>query len=167
LYWNFEIAMKLDKIDLKVLAALQRDGRITKIRLAEAVNLSPTACWERLSRLEKSGVIAGYTARINADKLARRTAVLVEIMLRSHQQSDFDHFEEAILKEPAIVSCDATGGGVDYILKIVSEDIDAYQRLIDKLLRLNLGIERYFTYVITKNVKTSDPLPSIAIEGAV
>ena len=159
--------MKLDKIDLNILAALQRDGRITKIRLAEAVNLSPTACWERLSRLEKSGVITGYTARINTDKLARRTTVLVEIMLRSHQQSDFDRFEEAILKEPGIVSCDATGGGVDYILKIVSEDIDAYQRLIDKLLRLDLGIERYFTYVITKNVKTSDPLPSIAIEGVV
>jgi Lrp/AsnC family transcriptional regulator of ectoine degradation len=167
LCWNFEIAMKLDKIDFKILAALQRDGRMTKIRLAEAVNLSPTACWERLSRLEKSGVITGYTVRINIDKLARRTAVLVEIMLRSHQQSDFDRFEEAILKEPAIVSCNATGGGVDYILSIVSEDIDAYQRLIDKLLRLNLGIERYFTYVITKNVKTSDPLPSIAIEGVV
>jgi Lrp/AsnC family transcriptional regulator of ectoine degradation len=159
--------MNLDKIDLNILAALQRDGRITKLRLAEAVNLSPTACWERLSRLEKSGVITGYTARINTDKLARRTAVLVEIMLRSHQQSDFDRFEEAILKEPAIVSCDATGGGVDYILKIVSEDIDAYQRLIDKLLRLDLGIERYFTYVITKNVKTSDPLPSIASEGVI
>lgn len=61
--------------------------------------------------------------------------------------------------------CGARWAGVDYILKIVSEDIDAYQRLIDKLLRLDLGIERYFTYVITKNVKTSDPLPSLAIEG--
>jgi Lrp/AsnC family transcriptional regulator of ectoine degradation len=159
--------MKLDKIDLKILATLQRDGRMTKIRLAEAVNLSPTACWERLSRLEKSGVIMGYTVRINTDRLARRTAVLVEIRLKSHQQSDFNRFEEVILNEPAIVSCDATGGGVDYILRIVSEDIDAYQRLIDKLLRLDLGIERYFTYVITKNVKTSDPLPSIVIEGAV
>jgi len=88
-------------------------------------------------------------------------------MLRSHQQSDFERFEEAVLKEPAIVSCDATGGGVDYILKIVCEDIDAYQRLIDKLLLLNLGIERYFTYVVTKNVKTSEPLPNVFIEGAV
>src|SRR5690606_17441992 len=87
---GFCIAMKLDKIDLKILAALQRDGRMTKLRLAEAVNLSPTACWERLSRLERSGVIAGYTARINADKLGRRTTVLVEIMLRSHQQADFE-----------------------------------------------------------------------------
>jgi Lrp/AsnC family transcriptional regulator of ectoine degradation len=154
--------MKLDKIDLKILAALQRDGRMTKLRLAEAVNLSPTACWERLSRLEKAGVITGYTARINMDKLVRRTTVLMEIMLKSHQQADFQRFEAAILKEPAIVSCDATGGGVDYILKVVSEDIDAYQRLIDKLLQLDLGIERYFTYVVTKNVKTSDPLQSLA-----
>jgi Lrp/AsnC family transcriptional regulator of ectoine degradation len=167
LYWNFGIAMNLDKIDLKILAALQRDGRMTKLRLAEAVNLSPTACWERLSRLEKSGVITGYTARINTDKFTRRATVLVEIMLRSHQQADFQRFEEAILKEPAIISCDATGGGVDYILKIVADDIDAYQRLIDRLLTLELGIERYFTYVITKNVKTSDPLPNLAIEGRV
>jgi len=157
--------MKLDKIDLKILAALQSDGRMTKLRLAEAVNLSPTACWERLSRLEKSGVITGYTARINADRLARRTTVLVEIMLKSHQQSDFQRFEAAVLEEPAIISCDATGGGVDYILKIVSEDIDAYQRLIDKLLRLELGIERYFTYVVTKNVKATDPLQSLLAEA--
>jgi len=155
--------MKLGKIDLKILSALQKDGRMTKLRLAEAVNLSPTACWERLSRLEKEGVITGYTARINMDKLERRTTVLVEIMLKSHQQADFQRFEAAVLKEPAIISCDATGGGVDYILKVVSEDIDAYQRLIDKLLQLELGIERYFTYVVTKNVKTSDPLQSLAI----
>lgn len=156
--------MKLDKIDLKILAALQSDGRMTKLRLAEAVNLSPTACWERLSRLEKSGVITGYTVRINTDKFMRRTTVLVEIMLKSHQQADFQRFEAAILKEPGIVSCDATGGGVDYILKIVSEDIDAYQRLIDRLLKLDLGIERYFTYVVTKNVKATDPLQSLAID---
>jgi Lrp/AsnC family transcriptional regulator of ectoine degradation len=157
--------MKLDKIDLKILAALQRDGRMTKIRLAEAVNLSPTACWERLSRLEKSGVIAGYSARINTEKLVRRTAVLVEIVLKSHQQSDFSRFERAILQEPAIVACDATGGGVDYILKVVTEDIDAYQRLIDRLLGLDLGIERYFTYVITKSVKAADPFQSIPVES--
>jgi Lrp/AsnC family transcriptional regulator of ectoine degradation len=159
--------MKLDKIDLKILAALQRDGRITKIRLAEAVNLSPTACWERLSRLEKSGIIAGYTARINTEKLARRTSVLVEIVLKSHQRSDFSRFEKAILEEPAIVACDATGGGVDYILKVATQDIDAYQRLIDRLLGLDLGIERYFTYVITKSVKAADPFQSLPVESVV
>ena len=78
-------------------------------------------------------------------------------MLKSHQQSDFQRFEAAILKEPAIISCDATGGSVDYILRVVSDDIDAYQRLIDRLLTLELGIDRYFTYVVTKNVKASEP----------
>ncbi|WP_230533946.1 Lrp/AsnC family transcriptional regulator [Microvirga roseola] len=156
--------MKLDKIDLKILSALQSDGRMTKLRLAEAVNLSPTACWERLSRLEKSGVIAGYSARINTERFARRTTVLVEIMLKSHQQADFQRFEAAVLKEPAIISCDATGGGVDYMLKVVADDIDAYQRLIDRLLRLDLGIERYFTYVVTKNVKTTDALQTFVTD---
>jgi Lrp/AsnC family transcriptional regulator of ectoine degradation len=148
--------MKLDKIDLKILSALQNDGRMTKLRLAEAVNLSPAACWERLNRLEKSGIIAGYSARINLDKVVRRTTVLVEIMLKSHQQADFQRFEAAILEEPAVVACDATGGGVDYVLKVVADDIDAYQRLIDRLLQLDLGIERYFTYVVTKSVKAQD-----------
>jgi Lrp/AsnC family transcriptional regulator of ectoine degradation len=153
--------MNLDKIDLKILATLQKDGRITKLRLAEAVNLSPTACWERLKRLEESGVITGYTARINTDRLARRTTALVEITLKSHQQADFQRFEAAILEEPSIVSCDATGGGIDYILKVVADDIDAYQRLIDRLLMRDLGIERYFTYVVTKTVKVTDPLYSV------
>jgi Lrp/AsnC family transcriptional regulator of ectoine degradation len=149
--------MTLDKIDLKILAALQSDGRMTKLRLAEVVNLSPTACWERLSRLEKNGVITGYGARINIEKVARRTSVLVEIMLKSHQQADFQRFEAAIMREPSIVSCDATGGGVDYILKVAADDIDAYQRLIDRLLTLELGIDRYFTYIVTKSVKAADP----------
>jgi Lrp/AsnC family transcriptional regulator, regulator of ectoine-degradation genes len=148
--------MKLDKIDLNILGALQKDGRMTKLRLAEAVNLSPTACWERLSRLERNGVITGYTARINMDKVARRTSVLVEIMLKSHQQADFQRFEAAILREPSIVSCDATGGGVDYILKVAADDIDSYQRLIDRLLTQELGIDRYFTYIVTKTVKAAD-----------
>ncbi|WP_046868928.1 Lrp/AsnC family transcriptional regulator [Microvirga massiliensis] len=149
--------MKLDKIDLKILAVLRDDGRMTKLRLAEAVNLSPTACWERLSRLEKNGIIAGYTARINTDRIERRTTVLIEVTLKRHQQADFQRFEAAIQREPAIVSCDATGGGVDYILKVVTADIDSYQRLIDRLLMLDLGIDRYFTFVVTNSVKATDP----------
>jgi Lrp/AsnC family transcriptional regulator, regulator of ectoine-degradation genes len=101
--------------------------------------------------------IAGYTARINTDRIERRTTVLVEVTLKRHQQADFQRFEAAIQREPAIVSCDATGGGVDYILKVVTADIDSYQRLIDKLLMHDLGIDRYFTYVVTKSVKATDP----------
>jgi Lrp/AsnC family transcriptional regulator, regulator of ectoine-degradation genes len=145
--------MKLDKIDMNIIRTLQADGRITKLRLAEAVNLSPAACWERLHRLEASGVITGYGARIDVEKFARQTTCLVEVSLKSHQQIDFERFESAVMQEPSIVACDATGGGIDYILRIVSQDIESYQNLIDRLLSLDLRIDRYFTYVVTKSVK--------------
>jgi Lrp/AsnC family transcriptional regulator, regulator of ectoine-degradation genes len=149
--------LKLDKVDLKILEALRQDGRMTKTRLAERVNLSPAACWERLNRLEKSKVIASYGARIDMSRLARFTTILVEVTLRSHKQSDFRRFEAAVIREPQIVACDATGGGVDYIMRIVARDIDAYQALIERLLEADIGIDRYTTYVVTKSIKDGDP----------
>lgn len=150
--------MKLDKIDLAILSVLQRDGRITKLKLAEAVHLSPAASWERLRRLETAGVIRGYTARIDMERVARRVTVLVEITLKSHRQTDFQLFEAAVAREPSIVSCHATGGGIDYMLKVIAPDIDAYQRTIDRLLTSEIGIDRYFSYVVTKTVKESPEL---------
>ncbi len=149
--------MKLDQIDLKILAALRRDGRMTKLRLADEVALSPAACWERLRRLETSGVIKGYTAIVELEPETPRTTVIVEISLKSHQQADFRRFEAAVASEPAIVACDATGGGVDYIMRVVVPDIDSYQRLIDRLLDPQVGIERYYSYIVTKNVRSSAP----------
>ena len=148
--------LKLDKIDLKILGALERDGRMTKLALAATVNLSAAACWERLRRLEAAEVISGYSARIDATKIGRFTTVLVEIMLKSHRQSDFQRFEAMAMREAAIVSCDAVGGGVDYLLRVVAPDIDSYQGLIDRLLSEDLGIDRYFTYVVTKTIKTAE-----------
>ncbi|WP_428032087.1 Lrp/AsnC family transcriptional regulator [Ancylobacter sp.] len=144
--------MKLDATDHRILAALRRDGRITKLKLAEEVHLSPAACWERLRRLETGGIVKGYTAIIDLGAGEPRTTVIVEISLQSHQQADFRRFEEAVCREPAIVSCDATGGGIDYILRVTVPDIDSYQRLIDRLLGQPIGIERYFSYVVTKSV---------------
>jgi len=150
---------RLDAIDLKILATLQRTGRITKLKLAEAVNLSPTPCWDRLHRLEQAGVIAGYTARISLAHLAPATTVLVEVTLKSHRLADFRRFEAAICDEPAIIACDATGGGIDYFMHVVTRGIDAYQQLIDRLLAADIGIDRYFSYVVTKPVKEAAPLP--------
>ncbi len=79
--------------------------------------------------------------------------MLVEVTLRSHRQADFDRFERAVRDLPEIVACWSVGGGVDYLLKVVCRDIDAYQRLIDGLLARELGIERYFTYIVTRTVK--------------
>lgn len=151
--------VKLDETDLKILAALQREGRMTKVKLAEAVNLSPTPCWERLRRLEQAGVISGYHARVNLGKLTRAILVLVEVTLKRHRQEDFDRFEAAVRATPEIVECHATGGGIDYILKVIAPDVDAYQRLIDRLLVEDVGIDRYFTYIVTKPIKESAGVP--------
>lgn len=157
--------IKLDAIDLRILAALQRDGRMTKLKLAETVHLSPTPCWERLRRLEQAGIIAGYTARVDLDRLVRLTTVLVEVTLKNHTRADFERFEMAIHAEPQIIACDATGGGIDYMLRVVAPDIDAYQRLIDRLLVAEIGIARYFTYVVTRPVKRAEAFPVERLVG--
>ena len=150
---------RLDAIDLRILATLQNEGRITKLALAERVNLSPTPCWERLKRLEKAGYIKGYRGEIDLAKLGGATTVLVEITLKQHRFEDFEIFERATRRIPEIVECLATGGGIDYMLKIVISDIDAYQRLMDELLTAGIGIDRYFTYVVTRTVKSAAQPP--------
>ncbi|AZO00807.1 Lrp/AsnC family transcriptional regulator [Mesorhizobium sp. M9A.F.Ca.ET.002.03.1.2] len=152
-------APKLDPIDLKILDAVQRDGRITKLALADKVGLSPTPCWMRLRKLEKAGIVSGYHARIAMRAVAPVATVLMEVTLASHRQADFDRFERVIRDVPEIIACWSVGGGVDYLLKVMARDIDAYQRLVDALLEREIGIDRYFTYIVTKTVKEEIVLP--------
>ncbi|HBP42102.1 MAG: Lrp/AsnC family transcriptional regulator [Vreelandella alkaliphila] len=149
--------MKLDRYDLKILDILSRDGRITKSKLAEAINLSVSPCWERVKRLENAGVIEGYTARINADVLVPRNAVWVQIELKQHNAESFSRFEALVMQTPDATECVAVGGGVDYLVKFEVFSIDSYQRLIDSWLVSDVGIERYFTYIVTKSVKRTEP----------
>ncbi len=149
--------MKLDRYDLKILEILSRDGRITKSKLAEAINLSVSPCWERVRRLEKAGVIAGYSARLNPEALVKRTPVWVQIELKQHNAESFARFEALVHATPTVTECVAVGGGVDYLLKVEADSVDAYQRLIDEWLTSDVGIERYFTYIVTKAVKQKSP----------
>jgi len=152
-------AAKLDPIDLRILDAIQRDGRITKLALAEKVGLSPTPCWMRLRKLEKAGIVSGYHATIAMRVIAPVATVLMEVTLANHRQADFDRFERVVRDVPEIVACWSVGGGVDYVLKVMARDIDAYQRLVDGLLEREIGIDRYFTYIVTKTVKDETVLP--------
>lgn len=152
-------SIKLDAVDLRILAAIQRHGRITKLALAEAAGLSPTPCWTRLDRLERAGIVAGYHARIAVRLVAPVTYVLVEVTLGGHRQADFERFESAVRDIPEILACWSVGGGIDYVLKIVARDVDAYQRLIDGLLLREIGIDRYYTYIVTRTVKEETALP--------
>lgn len=150
---------KLDRIDLRILSVLQNHGRITKQKLANEVNLSVSPCWVRLKRLEEAGIINGYHAEVQLEKLTNFSTVLVEITLQHHAAGDFERFENAMVEAPHVIDCYATGGGVDYVLKIIARDIDHYQNLIDDMLEQDIGIDRYFTYIVTKAVKQSRFIP--------
>tara|TARA_R110002124_G_scaffold212306_2_gene378404 strand:+ start:975 stop:1451 length:477 start_codon:yes stop_codon:yes gene_type:complete len=151
--------MKLDAIDLKILDAVQREGRITKLRLAEKVGLSPTPCWLRLHKLEQAGLIEGYHARLAPRRVASIATFIVEVALASHRQADFERFEKAVAARAEITACWSVGGGADYFLKVMARDIDSYQRLIDRLLSDQIGIDRYFTYIVTRTVKEDGEVP--------
>ena len=150
--------LKLDDRDLKILSILGREGRISKAELAKRVNLSAAPTWERLKRLEDAGIIAGYRAAVELRKLAPHVTVFMAAELESHRAEDFQAFERVLSPLDEVVACWAVGGGVDYILKVVTRDIDAYQRLVDGLLEREIGIDRYFTYIVTRTVK-EDAMP--------
>ena len=145
--------MRLDRYDIQILQILQTQGRITKTGLAEAINLSVSPCWERVKRLEQAGIIEGYGARINSQVLGKQTSVLVEVSLNSHSASSMQRFEHAMAECDQVADCYATGGGVDYVLRVLCEGIDQYQRLVDSWLASELGIDKYFTYIVTKTIK--------------
>ena len=151
--------LRLDDRDIAILKILQTEGRITKTALAERVNLSPTPCWERLKRLEQAGFVDAYEARLSLKAFSPLSIVFMEAELDSHRAEDFERFEIAVQDYPEILECWAVGGGIDYILKIVAKDIDGYQRLVDRMLEAQIGLKRYFTYVVTKPVKHSTALP--------
>lgn len=148
---------QLDRIDFKILRVLSDNGRITKAALAEQVGLSPSPCWERLRRLEKSGLISGYRAEINLRKLPGTVTVFVTIELDSHAVTRFQSFEHTISNHPEITGCWAIGGGYDYLIQVVAPTIEAYQDLIESVLEASGDIARYYSYVVTKTVRRPGP----------
>ena len=151
--------MKLDAIDIKILIALQKDGRITKVRLADLVGLSPSPCHERVKRLEDEGLIRSYHAEVAIEKLARNSLIFVTLSLAKHETQSFERFQKAILEVPEILECYKTGGVVDYILKVIAPDIAAYQVIMEGLLAADVGIEKYVTHIVTKPVKRQHGYP--------
>jgi Lrp/AsnC family transcriptional regulator, regulator of ectoine-degradation genes len=147
----------LDDRDLKILSVLSREGRISKIELAKRVNLSATPCWERMKRLETAGLIRGYRADVALSRITSHVVVFVMIELESHRAETFQTFERAVARHEEITSVWALGGGFDYLMQVITHDIDAYQRLIDALLEARVGMRRYFTYIVTKDVKADPP----------
>jgi Lrp/AsnC family transcriptional regulator, regulator of ectoine-degradation genes len=157
--------MKLDDRDIAILRVLSTEGRITKAALADRIGLSPTPCWERLKKLEQAGLIEGYRAEIALRKLGAHVTVFVAAELADHTGPSFRAFEDAVKRYDEVTACWALGGGFDYLMQIVTRDIDAYQRLMDAMLDARIGLARYFTYIVTKPVKGLSPPPFEVLLG--
>ncbi|MCC7275833.1 MAG: Lrp/AsnC ligand binding domain-containing protein [Alphaproteobacteria bacterium] len=151
---------KLDRIDINILAQLQRNGRITNVALADAVGLSPSPCLLRVKRLEDAGYITGYSAQINLARLGETVMVFTEVTLQDHKREDFAKFEAAVRTVDEIVECHLISGGYDYLLKFVTRGVSHYQQIIEDILDRAIGIEKYFSYIVIKSpfVKTYNPL---------
>lgn len=152
--------LKLDRIDIRILAELQRNGRITNVELADLVHLSPSPCLMRVKKLQKAGYISGYSAQIDVAKLGETLTVFTEFTLKNHRQIDFARFQEALEKIDSCVECHLISGGYDYLAKFVTAGIVDYQTIIEALIDREIGIDRYFSYVVMKTpfVKTQIPL---------
>lgn len=158
-------AVEIDQIDLRILSALEVDGRLSKSDLAVQVGLSTSACLERMRRLEKKKLILNYRAEINVRMLSRFEIFFTEITLLRHTASDFVKFEKYARNHGKIIECFALAGGIDYIIKVVSQSVSEYQKFIDSMLEAEIGVDRYFTYIVTKSVKSlsSAPISSLDI----
>ena len=148
-----------DRIDLKILKLLQADGRITNLKLAEAVALSPTAVLARTQRLQRDGFILGFEARLDPLKLGRGMMVFVEVLLDRTTPNVFNEFKAAVQVRDEIMECHMVAGGFDYLLKTRMADMAAYREFAGSVLWQLPGVRETRTYAVMEEVKNSSQLP--------
>lgn len=148
----------LDRLDLRILGALQTDGRLSNLKLAETIGLSPTAALARVQRLSRDGYILGYEARLNPLKLGGGMLVFVEVLLDRTTPNVFDQFKAAVQVRPEIMECHMVAGGFDYLLKTRSADMQAYRQFAGAVLWQLPGVRETRTYAVMEEVKNSTHL---------
>ena len=148
----------LDRIDLRILAALQADGRISNLKLAETVALSPTAVLARVQRLTREDYIVGYEARLNPLKLGAGMLVFVEVLLDRTTPNVFEQFKAAVQVRPEIMECHMVAGGFDYLIKIRVADMNHYRSFAGEMMWRLPGVRETRTYAVMEEVKSSNRL---------
>jgi len=156
--------MKIDALDMRILTALQHDGRISRSALAENFGVRASEISERIRRLEAYGIISGYHARVDAARISGLLTVHVALGLANREADDFERFEIAIRELPEVIECDAvsgtvTSGPIDYMLRIVAADRDHFQEIFDRLLNAGLAISTYRTFESEGEIKPAAPIP--------
>jgi Lrp/AsnC family leucine-responsive transcriptional regulator len=148
----------IDKIDAKILQVLQKDGRISNLKLADEVHLSPTAVLERVKRLTREGFILGYEARLNPDKLGAGMMVFIEVVLDRTTPDVMNAFKAAVQVRPEILECHLVAGGFDYLIKTRVADMAAYRELIGSVIWALPGVRETHTYAVMEEVKNTTAL---------
>jgi Lrp/AsnC family transcriptional regulator, regulator of ectoine-degradation genes len=145
---------KPDTLDLRILAALHREGRISKTKLSSEVGLSATRCWERMRRMEDEGIIRGYHADISLRRLADLSLFLVQIKLTESSVANAQRFEKLVASIPDIISCEDVLGSVDYFIIVAAPGVEAYQKIIHGVAaQAGVGFE-FITYPVARTLKT-------------
>ena len=148
----------LDRIDLRILDLLQKDGRISNIKLAEAVNLSPTAALARVQKLTKEGYILGYQAKLNPDLLHSSFVVFVEILLDKTTHNALEAFSEAVVDYPEIVECHMISGGFDFVVKIRCENMEEFRKISGQILWQLPGVKETRSYPVMEVIKETSQI---------
>lgn len=151
--------MSLDSVDRRILAALQKSGRMSNAELSEIVHLSPSACHRRVARLEAEGYIRNYVALLDARKLGVPTTVFVEITLQGQADEVLDAFEKAVARIPDVLECHLMAGTADYILKVVAEGTEDFARIHRQHLARLPGVAQMQSSFALRTVFKTTALP--------
>jgi len=149
----------LDDRDRRILKALQRDSRITMQELSERTGLSTSSCWRRVKSLEETGVIDRYAAILNSRKSGFGLMSMTRISLGRHEERNVDQFVREVLRHPEVLECFATSGEADFHLRVVVEDIDAYNRFLDDFIFRLPGVSQVRSDIVLKEIKLDTALP--------
>lgn len=149
----------LDRIDLKILEILQREGRISVTELADRVSLSATPCSDRIKRMEREGVITGYHARVNPAALGKNLLVFLEIKLSAKSGDVFDKVKKELLYVPEVMECHLVSGDFDYLVKARLTEMNEYRRLLGEILKRLPASAESRSYVVMEEIKESLFLP--------
>jgi Lrp/AsnC family leucine-responsive transcriptional regulator len=149
----------MDKFDIAILKAVQKDGRLSNRDLARKVSLSPSPSWRRLRALEEAGVISHYAAVVDRHKVGLSIMGFAHVTLHDHSSDNVKKFDRAIMSAPQVLECHATSGGHDYMLKVVAPDMASYQDFLSEYL-LKIGVVRTVnTSFALKQQKNTTVLP--------
>ena len=156
----------LDAKDLQIIRALQQDGRLSNLDLAEKVNLSPSPCLRRVRLLEEDGVITGYSANVSAKAMGLAITAFIRITLQRHDKAVVSGFEARVREIDEILDCHLMTGEADYLLQVMVPDLDAYEQFVRGKLHAIAGINSISTSLVYGNVKSSKVFPTTLLRQA-